>query len=69
MNLIQENLKGAVLSLTDTKTSGKSAMKALGWNNPATIAIAVDTEISESVTGGIKKLLFNNFSGVIYTLK
>ncbi|VDI73733.1 Hypothetical predicted protein, partial [Mytilus galloprovincialis] len=66
LNLIQENLKGAVLSVKDTKTSGKSAMKALGWNNPATIAIAIDTEISESVTGGdeIQKMLGSSTSDI-----
>ncbi|CAC5398334.1 unnamed protein product [Mytilus coruscus] len=51
-NLVQQNLKGAVLPDTDTKTGSKSAMKALGWNNPATIPLSVDTQASESVTGG-----------------
>ncbi|XP_063408925.1 uncharacterized protein LOC134692405 [Mytilus trossulus] len=49
---IQENLIGAVLPGTDTKTSVKSAMKALGWNNPATIAIATDIDTTGNVTGG-----------------
>ncbi|VDI76849.1 Hypothetical predicted protein, partial [Mytilus galloprovincialis] len=51
-NLVQQNLKGVVLPDTDTKTGSKSAMKALGWNNPATIPLSVDTKASESVTGG-----------------
>ncbi|VDI67222.1 Hypothetical predicted protein [Mytilus galloprovincialis] len=49
---IQQNLIGAVLPGTDTKTSVKSAMKALGWNNPATIAIATDIDTTVTVTGG-----------------
>ncbi|XP_076086943.1 uncharacterized protein LOC143057517 [Mytilus galloprovincialis] len=52
LNLVKQNLKGAVLPDTDTKTGSKSAMKALGWNNPATIRLSVDTQASGSVTGG-----------------
>lgn len=56
--MMQENLKGAALSDTDTKTGLKSAMKALGRNNPATIPMGIDSQENVSVTGG-KFSLFN----------
>ncbi|XP_063408918.1 uncharacterized protein LOC134692399 [Mytilus trossulus] len=52
LNLLQENLKGAELPDTDTKTGMKSAMKALGLNNPATIPLDIDSQANESVIGG-----------------
>ncbi|VDI49869.1 Hypothetical predicted protein [Mytilus galloprovincialis] len=66
LNIIEENLRGAVLPGTDTKTSVKSAMKALGWNNPATIAIATDIDTTETVIGDemIRDMLVSSTSDI-----
>jgi hypothetical protein len=47
-----KNLAGAILSKNDVKTGMKSAVKALGSNNPFTIQTAGEVSTTVAVQGG-----------------
>jgi len=47
-----QNLEGAEISDGDSKTGPRSALKALGKNNPAAIVASGEVASSSSVDGG-----------------